>query len=133
MNTHKINQSIITLVEGDITEQTTDAIVTAANSQLILGAGVAGGIRSKGGPAIQNECNRLGGTPVGTAVITTGVFGFPIERCARIVLQITAAISLARQACARYDFAFGALRRTAISKRRCGRAEIVIWRYYERA
>jgi len=62
----------LTLVQGDITEQTTDAIVNAANSALQLGAGVAGAIRSKGGPTIQQECNRIGGTPVGTAVITGG-------------------------------------------------------------
>jgi len=60
------------LVQGDITEQETDAIVNAANSQLQLGAGVAGAIRSKGGPGIQQECDRIGGTPVGTAVITGG-------------------------------------------------------------
>jgi len=60
----------VSLVQGDITEQTTDAIVNAANSALQLGAGVAGAIRSKGGPAIQQECDRIGGTPVGSAVIT---------------------------------------------------------------
>jgi len=68
----QINGSKITLVQGDITEQATDAIVNPANSALVLGGGVAGAIRRKGGPAIQEECNRLGGTPVGTAVITTG-------------------------------------------------------------
>jgi O-acetyl-ADP-ribose deacetylase (regulator of RNase III) len=60
------------LVEGDITEMDTDAIVNAANAQLIMGGGVAGAIRSKGGPAIQAECDRIGGTVVGGAVITTG-------------------------------------------------------------
>jgi O-acetyl-ADP-ribose deacetylase (regulator of RNase III) len=58
------------LIQGDITDQTTDAIVNAANSELILGAGVAGAIKTKGGPTIQEECYKLGGTPVGTAVIT---------------------------------------------------------------
>ncbi|MHA1786198.1 MAG: macro domain-containing protein [Candidatus Helarchaeota archaeon] len=67
-----INQSILELVEGDITEQDTDAIVNAANEHLVLGAGVAGAIRSKGGPKIQQECNKIGGTFVGGAVITTG-------------------------------------------------------------
>lgn len=61
----------LALVQGDITEQTTDAIVNAANSQLQLGAGVAGAICSKGGPSIQQECDRIGGTSVGTAVITS--------------------------------------------------------------
>lgn len=72
MEKFQVNQSIISLVQGDITEQSTDAIVNAANSQLVLGAGVAGAIRSKGGRTIQQECDKTGGTPVGTAVITTG-------------------------------------------------------------
>ena len=67
-----INNSKITLIKGDITEQTTDVIVNAANAQLILGGGVAGAIRRKGGPIIQEECNKIGGTVVGGAVITTG-------------------------------------------------------------
>ncbi len=62
----------LTLVEGDITEMQTDAIVNAANAQLVLGGGVAGAIRRKGGPAIQAECNKIGSTFVGGAVITTG-------------------------------------------------------------
>lgn len=126
------------LVEGDITDLDVEAIVNAANEQLQLGSGVAGAIREKGGPSIQDECDRIGTTPVGTAVITgggnlqakhvihavgprmgegdedrklqsairaslaladrhslksiampaisTGVFGFPVNRCARILL-----------------------------------------------
>ena len=50
----------------------TDAIVNAANKDLILGAGVAGAIRTKGGATIQEECNRIGGASVGGAAITTG-------------------------------------------------------------
>jgi O-acetyl-ADP-ribose deacetylase (regulator of RNase III) len=68
----KINNTILKLVQGDITEQTTDAIVNAANTALQMGGGVAGAIRRKGGPAIQEECNRIVGTYVGGAVITTG-------------------------------------------------------------
>jgi O-acetyl-ADP-ribose deacetylase (regulator of RNase III) len=135
----EIKNSILELLEGDITELDTDAIVNAANAQLVLGAGVAGAIRKKGGPAIQQECNEIGGTFVGGAVITgaglltakhvihavgprmgegnedeklqnatlnalkvaeesklksiafpalsTGIFGFPIDRCAQIMLQ----------------------------------------------
>lgn len=135
----QINNKSLELVEGDITELDTDAIVNAANASLILGAGVAGAIRRKGGPAIQAECNKIGGCPVGGAVITTGgnlkakyvihavgprmgegnedeklknatlnslkvadenslqsiafpaistgIFGFPIERCAEIMLS----------------------------------------------
>jgi len=60
------------LLQGDITEMDTDAIVNAANEKLVLGAGVAGAIRTKGGPAIQKECDRIGGAAVGGAVITTG-------------------------------------------------------------
>ena len=62
----------IVLLQGDITEMATDAIVNAANKDLILGAGVAGAIRTKGGPTIQEECDRIGGTAVGGAAITTG-------------------------------------------------------------
>ena len=137
----QVNQSEIELMQGDITESDTDAIVNAANSQLILGAGVAGAIRSKGGPSIQEECNAIGHCPVGRAVITgggnlkarhvihavgprqgegdeeaklknatlnslrvadqnnlksiafpaisTGIFGFPLDACARIMLTAT--------------------------------------------
>ncbi len=68
----KINRSVLELTQGDITDQTTDAIVNAANAALQMGGGVAGAIRRRGGPAIQEECNRIGGTYVGGAVITTG-------------------------------------------------------------
>jgi O-acetyl-ADP-ribose deacetylase (regulator of RNase III) len=136
-----IGKSVLELAEGDITELATDAIVNAANAQLQLGGGVAGAIRRKGGPVIQAECNRIGGTFVGGAVLTTGgnlkarhvihavgprmgegeeddklrnatvnslkvadenglrsialpaistgIFGFPIERCAEIMLATT--------------------------------------------
>ena len=136
-----INGRILELVESDITEMETDAIVNAANARLILGGGVAGAIKRKGGPEIQKECNKIGGTFVGGAVITTGgnlkakhvihavgprmgegnedqklkkatlsslkladqnrlksiafpaistgIFGFPIQRCARIMLKTT--------------------------------------------
>lgn len=126
------------LLEGDITELAVDAIVNAANEDLQLGSGVAGAVRAKGGASIQEECDRIGGAAVGTAVITgggdlqakhvihavgprwgegdedrklasavraslaladrhglrsialpaisTGNFGFPVDRCARIIL-----------------------------------------------
>jgi O-acetyl-ADP-ribose deacetylase (regulator of RNase III) len=60
----------IELVEGDITEQEVDAIVNAANSDLLLGSGVAGAIRSKGGPTIQVECDSQGPIEVGAVAIT---------------------------------------------------------------
>jgi O-acetyl-ADP-ribose deacetylase (regulator of RNase III) len=72
MNELKIKNSRILLVQGDITELDSDVIVNAANSQLIMGGGVAGAIRRKGGAKIQEECNKIGGTYVGGAVITTG-------------------------------------------------------------
>lgn len=67
-----INNVTVELVQGDITDLDTDAIVNAANSQLILGAGVAGAIRRKGGPSIQEECLAIGYCEVGDAVITGG-------------------------------------------------------------
>lgn len=134
----QMNGTRLELLEGDITELDVEALVNAANEKLELGSGVAGAIREKGGPSVQKECNRIGGTPVGTAVITgagelnakhvihavgprmgegdedrklssavrsalaladrhrlrsialpaisTGVFGFPVDRCARITL-----------------------------------------------
>lgn len=72
MNEIKVKNSLLKLQQGDITELETDVIVNAANSQLIMGGGVAGAIRRKGGPKIQEECNKIGNTYVGGAVITTG-------------------------------------------------------------
>ena len=134
-----IRNSKLTLVQGDLTELAVDAIVNAANSGLQLGGGVAGAIRTKGGPSIQEECNRIGPIRVGEAVVTgggnlkapyvihavgpsygegdedeklrnatfnslkrasergmksiafpaisTGIFGFPKDRCAQIMLK----------------------------------------------
>ena len=137
----RVNKSVIELVQGDITELETDAIVNAANGQLVLGGGVAGAIRRKGGAAIQQECNKKAPISVGQAVITTGgdlkakyvihavgprmgegnedeklknatlnslkvaddnnlesigfcaistgIFGYPIERCAKVMIETT--------------------------------------------
>jgi O-acetyl-ADP-ribose deacetylase (regulator of RNase III) len=60
----------IVLREGDITAESVDAIVNAANSALQLGAGVAGAIREKGGPRIQAECDAHGPIEVGGAAVT---------------------------------------------------------------
>jgi O-acetyl-ADP-ribose deacetylase (regulator of RNase III) len=68
----KINNTVVELFQGDITEQATDAIVNAANPALQMGDGVGGAIKRRGGSIIQEECNRMGGTYVGGAVITTG-------------------------------------------------------------
>ncbi len=62
----------IELAQGDITAMNVDAIVNAANEQLQLGAGVAGAIRRRGGPSIQEECDRIGGCATGSAVVTGG-------------------------------------------------------------
>jgi O-acetyl-ADP-ribose deacetylase (regulator of RNase III) len=68
----KINQAILEIVEGDITQQDTKAIVNAANEQLRVGGGVDGAINRAGGPRIQEEARKIGYCPTGQAVITTG-------------------------------------------------------------
>jgi O-acetyl-ADP-ribose deacetylase len=64
--------SRVVIQQGDLTEMDTDAIVNAANNDLILSVGVAGAIRRKGGEAIQRECDAIGSIPVGYAAITGG-------------------------------------------------------------
>ncbi len=58
------------IVTGDLVEQDVDAIVNAANNDLVLGAGVAGAIRRRGGASIQQECDAHGPIRVGEAAIT---------------------------------------------------------------
>jgi O-acetyl-ADP-ribose deacetylase (regulator of RNase III) len=67
-----IGKTRLRLVTGDIAEQDTDAVVTAAHWRLNKGMGTDGTIHSKGGPRIYEECLRIGGCPIGDAVITTG-------------------------------------------------------------
>jgi O-acetyl-ADP-ribose deacetylase (regulator of RNase III) len=135
----RVNNSVLELIEGDITEMATDAIVNAANSHLKHGGGVAGAIVRKGSRIIQDESDKIGYCAVGEAVITgagrlkarhvihtvgprmgegnedeklknatvnslkladreglesitfpaisAGIFGFPIDRCAEIMLE----------------------------------------------
>src|SRR3974390_120539 len=68
----KSNQSVLEIIEGDITQQDTEAIVNAANEQLRVGGGVDGAINRAGGPGIQEEARQIGYCPTGQAVITTG-------------------------------------------------------------
>jgi len=63
-------QKALKLIEGNIALVDAEAVVNAANKSLILGGGVAGAIRSFGGPSIQEECNSIGPIEVGEAVIT---------------------------------------------------------------
>lgn len=62
----------IYLIQGDITDCATEAIVNAANTDLWLGSGVAGAILKKGGEEIQKECQRLGPIERGEAVVSGG-------------------------------------------------------------
>ncbi len=72
----KMGKTILTLIQGDITKQTTEAIVNAANGRLMGGGGIDGAIHKAGGSEILEECKeiikKIGRLPTGEAVITTG-------------------------------------------------------------
>jgi len=136
----QINHTTLELIQSDITELATDAIVNAANNHLWMGAGVAGAIKRAGGQEIEDEAVARGPIPIGEAAVTgggrlraryvihaaamgrdlrtdadkvrqatqnslrradelalksiafpalgTGVGGFPLEECARIMLDV---------------------------------------------
>jgi O-acetyl-ADP-ribose deacetylase (regulator of RNase III) len=65
-----MSTATIELLKGDITERETDALVNTANTMLILGSGLGGAIKAKGGPSIAKECSKLGPIKAGEAVIT---------------------------------------------------------------
>lgn len=67
-----INRSVLSLIEGDITNEETEVIVNAANTKLAGGSGVDGAIHRAGGRSIMEECRKIGHCPIGQAVITTG-------------------------------------------------------------
>jgi len=62
----------IQLLKGDITERTTEAIMNTSNDRLILGSGLGGAIKAKGGATIQEQCSKYGSIKIGDAVVTSG-------------------------------------------------------------
>jgi len=70
MYTFNIGHIRIVVKEGDITEEEVDAIVNPANSLMIMGGGVAGAIKRKGGEGIEREALSHAPVPVGQAVVT---------------------------------------------------------------
>ena len=68
----RIGQAVIAIERGDISDAQVDAVVNAANSTLLMGSGVAGALKRKGGVIIEEEARAQGPIEVGEAVLTTG-------------------------------------------------------------
>jgi O-acetyl-ADP-ribose deacetylase len=71
MNQFQFKDTIVSLALGDITDETADAIVNAANNHLWMGGGVAGAIKHKGGEIIEQEALAKGPVEIGEAVFTS--------------------------------------------------------------
>ena len=69
---HKIGNTVIELIKGDITLLDVEAIVNPANNYLMHGGGLAAAIVRRGGMIIQQESKKIGNVPTGSAVITSG-------------------------------------------------------------